>query len=419
MIADSLRARIAVAVAMVCISVVSITAFFLFKASERMEESLVEQIVDEEVTYLVQHYLANPGIVREPGPNIQYYVVRHAADLRRVPEALRDLPVGNHEIGTGAAEQHVAVRRVSDTRFIVAYDAGQHEIRELKFKQLIGLSLIGVLFSAGFLGYWISGLLTQQLSDLAAKVSGLAEKPAHPAFIEQGMTEEVVALAGALENFHRRMQTLIDHEKEFTDNASHELRTPLTAIRTSCELLEDDPSLSPKSRERIAGIARAATRMTGQIETLLQLARSQAGQPDETIQLASSVESAMDPWRHELDAKGLRFVNRIHAGSAVKANSHATHLVLTNLLGNAVRHTPQGEIRVDWDNNALTVSDTGPGIDETLRDNLFERRFRGNADAEGFGLGLAIVRRACEFQGWHIDVQTLAEGGTAFRLRFG
>ena len=418
MIADSLRARIAVAVAVVCMSVVSVTAFLLFKASERMEESLVEQIVDEEVTYLVQHYLANPGIVREPGPNIQYYVVRHAADLRRVPEALRSLPVGNHEIGTGAAEQHVAVRRVSGTRFIVAYDAGQHEIRELKFKQLIGLSLIGVLLSAGFLGYWISGLLTRQLSDLAAKVSGLAEKPANPAFIEPGMTQEVVALAGALENFHRRMQALIDHEKEFTDNASHELRTPLTAIRTSCELLEDDSSLSPKARERIAGIARAATRMTGQIETLLQLARSQADLADETIPLATSVEAAMDPWRHELDSKGLRFVNRISAGSAVKANAHAAHLVLTNLLGNAVRHTSRGEIRVDWENNALTVSDTGPGIDESLRGSLFERRFRGNADADGFGLGLAIVRRACEFQGWHIDVQAPAEGGTVFRLRF-
>ena len=418
MIANSLRARIAMAVAVVCMSVVSVTAFLLFKASERMEESLVEQIVDEEVTYLVQHYLANPGIVREPGPNIQYYVVQHSVDLQRVPEALRNLPVGNHEIGTGAAEQHVAVRRVSGTRFIVAYDAGQHEIRELKFKQLIGLSLIGVLLSAGFLGYWISGLLTQQLSDLAAKVSGMADKPAHPAFIEAGMTQEVVALASALENFHRRMQTLIDHEKEFTDNASHELRTPLTAIRTSCELLEDDPSLSPKARERIAGIARAATRMTGQIETLLQLARSQSVQPDETIQLAASVEAAMDPWRHELENKGLRFVNRIDADSVVKTNAHAAHLVLTNLLGNAVRHTPQGEICVDWDNNALTVSDTGPGIDESIHGSLFERRFRGNADAEGFGLGLAIVRRACEFQGWHIDIQTLAESGTTFRLRF-
>ena len=140
-----LRTRVAATFAITCIAVVSALAITLYAASEDLEEGLVDQIVSEEMDFLVQHQRENPSIAREPGPNLQYYVVRTASDLQRVPEKLRGLAAGMHEIGRDIDEQHVAVRFVDGVRFIVAYDAGPHELREQQFRRLVLFALATIM----------------------------------------------------------------------------------------------------------------------------------------------------------------------------------------------------------------------------------------------------------------------------------
>lgn len=412
-----LRIRVAAAVAITCIAVVSALALTLYTASEELEETLVDQIVSEEMVYLVRHHLENPGIVvREPGPNLQYYVARNDADLNRVPEALRTLPIGHHEIGLGIDEQHVAVREVDGTRFIVAYDAGPHEVREQQFKRLLLFSLATVTLIAAALGYWIAGLITRQITDLSARVAVLDPGAQRAPLAEPGQDPEVAALASAFDQYQSRIRALIDREQEFTGNASHELRTPLTAIRTSCELLEAETGLPEKTRARIAAISAAAERMTGQIEMLLFLARAQAVNDREPVALADCVNAAVEPLRGEIRRKALQFENTIAPTATANVNRHALHLVLANLLRNAVQYTTAGSIRIDWKAPTLTVTDTGPGIPEIHRERMFDRHYRGNAAGDGFGLGLAIVKRACDHCGWSIAISTPSVDGTAFEL---
>lgn len=412
-----LRIRVAAAVAITCIAVVSALALTLYTASEELEETLVDQIVSEEMVYLVRHHLENPGIVvREPGPNLQYYVARNDADLNRVPEALRALPIGHHEIGLGIDEQHVAVREVDGTRFIVAYDAGPHEVREQQFKRLLLFSLATVTLIAAALGYWIAGLITRQITDLSARVAVLDPGAQRAPLAEPGQDPEVAALASAFDQYQSRIRALIDREQEFTGNASHELRTPLTAIRTSCELLEAETGLPEKTRARIAAISAAAERMTGQIEMLLFLARAQAVNDREPVALADCVNAAVEPLRGEIRRKALQFENTIAPTATANVNRHALHLVLANLLRNAVQYTTAGSIRIDWKAPTLTVTDTGPGIPEIHRERMFDRHYRGNAAGDGFGLGLAIVKRACDHCGWSIAISTPSVDGTAFEL---
>lgn len=408
-----LRTRVAAAVAVTCIAVVAALALTLYTASEDLEETLVDQIVSEEMDFLIRHYRENPSILREPGPNVQYYAVRTSDELRRVPEPLRALGAGSHALGQGIDEQHVAVRIVDGTRFIVAYDVGPHEIRGQQFKQLMLFALATVMVVAAALGYWIAGLLTRQITELSARVAALdSGVPLEQA----GQDPEVAALARALDRHQARIQQLIEREQEFTGNASHELRTPLTAIRTSCELLEGEHGLPDKARARIAAIAAAAERMTSQIEMLLFLARAQAVDARETVALADCVNAAVEPWRTELARKGLRFDNDVGPGATVSVNRQALNLVLANLLRNAVQYTEKGGIRVHWTAPTLTVADTGPGVPPEQRARLFERHYRGTTDADGFGLGLAIVKRACDHCHWRIAVTAPPGGGTAFLL---
>lgn len=412
----NLRMRVAAAVAITCIAVVSALAITLYTASEDLEETLVEQIVSEEMAYLVQHHLENPQIVRETGPNLQYYVARNPEDLARLPEALRGLAIGSHEIGKGADEMHVAVRDVGGTRYIVAYDSGQHEIREQNFKLLVLFALATVIVVAAVLGYWIAGLLTQQITELATQVANPEPGAALSPLARPGQDAEVAALAQAFDRYRVRMRELIRNEQEFTNNASHELRTPLTAIRTSCELLDAEPALPDKARTRISAIATAAERMTEQIELLLFLARAQVLDQHDHVLLAACVDDAMAPWRTELERKGLRFDNAVDAAATTSVNPQALRLVLTNLLRNAAQYTDNGGIRVTWEAPVLSVIDTGPGLAEDTKTRLFERHFRGAEDTDGLGIGLDIVKRTCAHCGWNIAVTLPPGGGSVFQL---
>lgn len=413
----NLRTRVAAAVAIACIAVVAAFAITLYQASEEMEEGLIDQIVNEEIEFLVQHHREFPSFTREPGPNLQYYVVRGPEDLQHVPEKLRGLPAGMHEIGRDINEQHVAVRLVDGIRFIVAYDAGPHEVREQQFKRLVLLALATIMVVAAGLGYWIAGFLTHQITDLSARVATLDPGLSRAPLAQQGQDAEVAALARTFDQYETRIRELIAREREFTGNASHELRTPLTAIRTSCELLETEPGLTEKARSRIAGIASAAKRMTGQIEMLLFLARAQAASSRETVAIAECVNDAAQTLLADISAKNLMFENTIPAHAVLTLNRQALDIVITNLLRNAVMYTEHGYIRVSLEGEWLTVADSGIGIPPDQLPHVFGRFHRGRDYGEGFGLGLAIVKRICDHHNWPITANSTSALGSEFRVR--
>lgn len=413
----SLRVRVAVAVAITCIAIMIGLGLTLHTASEKLEHSLVNQIVNEEMVFLVRHHLENPNMaVSAPGPNLEYFVVRGKSDLARVPAGLRELPIGHHEVMVNNEEQHVAVREVDGTRFIVAYDAGPHEIREQRFRELLYFSLLAVTVISATLGYWIAGLITRQISELSSRVASMDPGALRAPLREPGQSPEVATLASAFDQYQSRIRALIEREQEFTGNASHELRTPLTAIRTSCELLESETGLPEKTRARIAAIGAAAERMTGQIEMLLLLARAETAGGQERVSIASCVNDAAQPLLSEMAAKPVEFRNLVPADAFFMLNRQALDIVITNLLRNAFTYTEHGRIVVSMENKTLVVSDTGIGINPAQLPQIFGRFHRGGAHGDGFGLGLAIVRRVCDLHSWSIDVKSTPAKGSTFRL---
>jgi signal transduction histidine kinase len=413
-----LRLRIAIAFAVICIAVVSALGITLYTASEGLEEALVEQIVSEEVDYLMQRHRADPSYAPAAGANLQYYIMRTDADRARLPESLRNLPLGNHEVGRDTDERHVAVRESAGTRFIVVYDSGPHELRERQFRRLLLLTLGTLVIAAFIIGYWLAGVLTRQLTDLAQRVAQLSPDSPHESLTHPDQDREVAALARALDDYRQRIERMVRREQEFTANASHELRTPLTGIKTSCELLMTEPGLSTKGRDRVAAIARATDRMTAQIQLLLYLAREQTPTRRETVSLLECVKDAAEPFRSELANKELAFEVNIAPEAVLHLDREALHLVLTNLLRNAVQNTASGFVRVSYAPRRLTVADSGSGIAPEQLRHVFERFYRGTDGADGFGLGLAIVKRICDQSRWTIEVKSAPAAGSAFSITF-
>ena len=185
-------------------------------------------------------------------------------------------------------------------------------------------------------------------------------------------------------------------EREFVTNASHELRTPVTAITSAVEALQSGAKDDPERRERfIELIGRQATRLTRLSSSLLILARAQTKQeglhlePVELGGLLKEIAAASVP------ADGVSL--RVECPKPVVAvgQRDIVEQVVANLVGNAVKHTVEGEIvlraALNGAGATIEVADTGPGISPTVQGRVFDRFYSGEL-REGFGLGLAIAR---------------------------
>jgi signal transduction histidine kinase len=411
-----LRLRIAVVLATVCIAVVGGLGITLYMASEDMEAGLVEQLVTEEMDALIERARLSSVPASAAGPNLQYYVLRTPEDQQKIAPKLRGLGPGQHQVGSGVDELHVAVRDVGAVRYVVAYDAGAHKIRENHFQDLVLLAIGTAALVAIALGYWLAGVLTRQLTDLAIHVRAFAPDEPHAPLESPNLDREVAALAHALDEYHARIMEAMRREQEFTANASHELRTPLTAIRTSSELIATDTALGPKTRARVDMITSAAEQMTERIEALLYLARHRGPQATEPVALRECVTEAAAPWRDEIARKGLVFDVPIRDDSVIRLDRKALQLVLANLIKNAVQYTERGFVRVTYDEPRLTVADSGSGIAPEHLPQVFDRHYRAGREQDGLGLGLAIVRRICDDLGWKIEVASKPDSGSAFSI---
>ena len=413
-----LRLRVAFALALACLLIVGALGFTLFTASEELEEGLITQIVAEEMDYLVSRHRQDPAYRPQRSSNLLGYVARNAQEQERLPPFLVGLAAGKHEFFAGREEIHALVREVGGTRYYVAYKVGLHEQREEEFKLLLLLSIFTATVASLVLGYWLSGVVVSQVTDLAGRVGGLKPGQKHEVLSRPGQYPEVAELARAFDDYQARIRQMIRREQEFTSNASHELRTPLTAIKTSCELLLADGGLSDKSRIRAQWISTAAGRMADQIQALLFLARGQALGDTEPVAIADCVAEAVEPYRAEIARRGLALELDIARDAVLELNYPALRLVLSNLVRNAVEYTERGFVRIAYAAKRLTVSDSGRGIAAEHLPRIFERFFRAEAGSEGTGLGLAIVKRVCDHYGWRIEAESTLGKGSAFSIAF-
>jgi two-component system phosphate regulon sensor histidine kinase PhoR len=211
-------------------------------------------------------------------------------------------------------------------------------------------------------------------------------------------------------------------DRDFVANASHELRTPVTAIANAVEALEAGAQDEPDSRTAfIRLIGRQSLRLTRLTNSLLILARAQT--LEQGVQL---VPVAVRPLLEEVVAASEQTgspVIRIDCQGPIVALAEPDILeqVVSNLVGNALRHGGSSEITISCrrvgDEVMIEVGDAGPGISATQQSRIFDRFYSGAGEARsGFGLGLAIVRESTHAIGGRIEVESGEHGGTVVRL---
>lgn len=243
-----------------------------------------------------------------------------------------------------------------------------------------------------------------------------------------GLPAEVRPLVGEMNGLFTRLSAAWDALTHFTADAAHELRSPLAALRLQAQSLQrapDDATRAIATERLLAGIDRA-TRL---VEQLLALARQEgAGEGAELVSLDLTALARNALADAEPEAARHAIALTLDAPTAhvvLRADEAALAVLLRNLLGNALRHTPPGgQVRVGVREEAsvidLTVEDSGPGIAPDERARVQDRFYRvPGTPGHGSGLGLAIVRAIAERHGAALTLDASPTlGGLRVMLRW-
>ena len=237
-------------------------------------------------------------------------------------------------------------------------------------------------------------------------------------------------MAARIADQWRALRRQDDQRREFVANVSHDLRTPLTSLHGYLETLEfKADELSDSERRRYLSAARAQSEKVGRLaRELFELARLEhdVGTPEkESFSLVDLVQDVFQKLSLLADQKGQQLVADIPSGIPnVVASLPMIESVLTNLLDNAIRRTPEGtEITVRLadvgESVEVVVSDTGPGLSSHVRERVLGRASSSEStrSAESNGLGLLIVRRILELHESRIEPESMDGPGASFRFR--
>ena len=221
---------------------------------------------------------------------------------------------------------------------------------------------------------------------------------------EGGVPFEIQPLVASLNDLLRRLDRTLGAQRQFVADAAHELRTPLTALGLQIQLAER--AATPEERAAaFATVKEGLTRAAHLIDQLLTLARQE---PDVTEPLAGNVDlndlARQVIAEHMLlaTAKSIDLGMGRDEAVAVRGDRDGLHIMLRNLVDNAVRYTPAGgkidvSVFTGPEGSVFEVTDSGPGIAPEDRARVFDRFYRGaGQEIPGSGLGLAIVRNIAE-----------------------
>ncbi|KPC52936.1 ATP-binding protein [Amantichitinum ursilacus] len=277
------------------------------------------------------------------------------------------------------------------------------------------------------IGWWLVGRGLSPLEKLAAAVAARTPVALEPVALEHAPIE-ASALVNEINSLMARLEQAMSAQRNFTADAAHELRTPLTALQLQLQMLER--ATSEEDRQiAMNNLQSGLERATHVLLQLLALARAEPdaqARPPVQIDLLELAGTVLADHYTLAEDKELDIGLSEHAHTAyLTADPESVRVLLSNLVTNAVRYTPQGgrvDVLTGLDNVGqpfMRVSDSGPGIPPEERERVFDRFYRRpGMTVGGSGLGLAIVKAIAERNHASVQLGESSLGGLAAEVIF-
>ncbi len=289
--------------------------------------------------------------------------------------------------------------------------------------RLAGAVAVGALLS-GLLSWWLSRRITGPVLALSGAAEEIAEgNYAVRVPIGHG-GDEISHLSERFNEMAARLAATEERERQFLMSVSHELRTPLTAIRGHVDALRDglldDPELVQASLDVVAAEAVRLERLVGDVLDLAKLNAHRFTVHAQEVDMGRLMEQAYQMFGEEARRRGIdyRLVGPESAPTIVTDGDRVLQ-VITNLLANAFRWTPDGgtiELSARARNGTVdvVVADSGSGIRPEERERIFAPFI--SEDVQGTGLGLPIARELAVALGGRLELDSVVGRGSRFRL---
>lgn len=355
----------------------------------------------------------------------------------RLRENFNNLPGEDADLSQNPREPQPPIER-GEYREIMAFTPGEvvlvgrsvaPELHDFRFAALklfaigSGILLLGL---AG--GWWLASRAIRPIEDISAAAAKISAGDLSQRINTAETESELGKLAAVLNSTFARLETSFAQQQQFTSDAAHELRTPVSVMLTQTQTTLNRERSADEYRETLEACRRSAQRMRRLIESLLELARLDAGQEQlkrRKFDLAATARDCLELIQPLADERGVKVFSEL-APQEIAGDSERLAQVITNLFTNAIQYNRiGGEVWVNLKKEhgvaILTISDKGVGIASEDLPHIFERFYRGDKSRSAgnghAGLGLAICQAIIAAHGGIIEVSSKEGSGTTFTVR--
>jgi two-component system, OmpR family, sensor histidine kinase MprB len=312
------------------------------------------------------------------------------------------VPLPANTVGTCPGGNQCIVKTTSAELFITDIDGQVNELRSL-IRTLAFVAIGGLLLALG-LGLFLARTALRPLEQVTNEIETVAETNDLGYRLTEGDDDEL----GRLRRVFNRLLSTVESsqilQRQLVVDASHELRTPLTSLRTNAQVLSRAQELNPDDlRQLTDDMVTQVDELASLVTDLGELSRGERSEGAvETLRLDECLDECVDTARTYARIKEITIDVHVES-SNVLGRRDRLERAISNLLTNAIKFTPQGgRILVDSHAGTISVSDSGPGIDEADLPFIFDRFWRSASarSLPGSGLGLSIVAQVvAELQG--------------------
>jgi signal transduction histidine kinase len=306
---------------------------------------------------------------------------------------------------------------------VVAKPESQLRSRLLTLIERLAIAFGGGVIVAGLLGLYLTRRITLPLGALTTAAEEVAGGDYAVELPPARGSDEIATLSRRFGEMAAKLAESEQLSRNFLMSVSHELRTPLTAIRGHVSALRegviDDPSLRSASLAVIEEEAMRLERLVGDVLDLAKLDAHRFTVLQEEVNMERLVDRAFTAFGEEARRRAIDYRREIKAHPVILSDGDRVLQIISNLLSNAFRWTPEGgriwlELAAENGSVSVAVSDTGPGISPEERDRIFRPFW--SRDGGGTGLGLAIARELALALGGRIELRSEPGLGSRFEL---
>ena len=297
---------------------------------------------------------------------------------------------------------------------------------DYKKNSLFISTLLAIL--GGVATYFISGRALKPLADFSNKIEEVEAQNMSNFRLEENEVKELNQLSTSYNKMLDRLSSAFEVQRQFTANAAHELRTPLAVMQAELDLYNsiDHPTNDESAKETIKMVTEQNERLSKMVKTLLDMSELQTVSRDDKILLDALVEEVLADLEPLAKEKNIKLIDESKEVT-MQGSDILIYRLVYNLVENAIKYNKQNgtvTVKVSELNKHiyLSVTDTGNGIPQELRERVFEPFFRLDKSRSralgGVGLGLALVHEIVKVHDGSITIKDNPEGGTIFEIIF-